>query len=255
MLSYAERAALQTNPIGKKLFELIDQKQSNLALSADVIHKDELLHLANTLGPKLCLLKTHLDIIEDADQSLIDELVRLSEQHQFLIFEDRKFADIGNTTRLQFEHGPFQISKWADMVNFHLIPGPGILDGLKAANGKAERGYIVLSKMSSAGHLFTDDYIKATVELAEKNPNDVIGFITQHKLINDPRFIHFTPGVKLQEGVDELGQRYRTPDIAIKEQGCDVIIVGRGIIAADDPVAEAEAYRKAGWVAYSNKTL
>lgn len=250
MLSYSKRAELQNNPVGKKLFQIIDQKQSNLALSADVIRKDELIALADLLGPKLCLLKTHLDIIEDADQHLIDVLVRLSQKHQFLIFEDRKFADIGNTTRLQFEHGPFQISKWADMVNFHLIPGPGILDGLKAANGKAERGYIVLSKMSSAGHLFTDDYVKATVELAENNPDDVIGFITQHKLIDDPRFIHFTPGVKLKEGVDELGQRYRTPEIAIKEQGCDVIIVGRGIIGADNPLAEAEAYRQAGWEAY-----
>lgn len=39
--------------------------------------------------------KTHIDIIEDFDQDLIHQLQQRSKEHDFLIFEDRKFADIG----------------------------------------------------------------------------------------------------------------------------------------------------------------
>ena len=56
--------------------------------------------------------------------------------------------------------------------------------------------------------------------------------------------------MKLKEGKDSLGQRYVTPQDVILENKSDVIIVGRGITKASDPVAEAELYRKAGYDAY-----
>lgn len=39
--------------------------------------------------------QTHCDIIDDFSQSFVDELVKLSKELDFVIFEDRKFADIG----------------------------------------------------------------------------------------------------------------------------------------------------------------
>lgn len=40
-------------------------------------------------------IQTHCDIIEDFTLEFADELVKLSKQLDFVIFEDRKFADIG----------------------------------------------------------------------------------------------------------------------------------------------------------------
>lgn len=254
-LTFLQRAELQRNPIGKKLFLLMDKKQTNLAISADVTSKKELIEIADKLGPKICVLKTHIDIVSDADSELTQTLQALSEKHQFLIFEDRKFADIGNTVRLQYEAGPFKISSWADMVNFHIISGPGILDGLKSAKSKPERGFIILSQMSSANNLLTPDYTKRTAEIAKNNTDDVFGFICINKISDDPRFLHLTPGVNLDTDPDNFGQQYRTPEKAIVEEGCDIIIVGRGIISAKNRLETAEQYRLAGWNAYKKSLI
>ena len=65
MHSYQQRANTCPSIAGKKLLQLMDNKKTNLALSADVTSAQELLQLAEQLGPEICLLKTHIDIIKD----------------------------------------------------------------------------------------------------------------------------------------------------------------------------------------------
>lgn len=248
-MSYAQRAALCTNPSSKKLLSLMDLKKTNLCVAADVTTKQALLQLADAVGPYICLLKTHIDIITDFDWDLIVQLQACAQKHNFLIFEDRKFADIGNTVQMQYRDGIYKIASWADMVNAHLVPGPGIIDGLQRIGLPLGRGLILLAQMSSKGSFATGDYTKQNVKAAEQYTDFVIGFIAREQVSEDPRMIHFTPGVQFDTKGDSLGQQYITPEYAIAH-GTDVIIVGRGIYQAADPAAMAMQYRDAGWEAY-----
>lgn len=247
---YSERAQACPSLIAKNLLQIMDTKKTNLALSADVTSSTALLKLADACGPEICMLKTHIDIIDDFTPSLTQQLRQLADHHQFIIFEDRKFADIGNTVKHQYAGGIYRIADWADVVNAHSLPGPGIIDGIAEVGRPKNRGLIMLAEMSSSGHLMSGDYQQATLKMAEQYPDFVIGFITQHALSADPHWINMTPGVKLQAGGDQLGQQYVTPEKAIIENGSDIIIVGRGILAADHPQIEAGKYREAGWNAY-----
>ncbi|KAK5636336.1 hypothetical protein RRF57_012048 [Xylaria bambusicola] len=91
-----------------------------------------------------------------------------------------------------------------------------------------------------------------------------MGFISQGTLNTEPddNFISMTPGVQLPpEGAEDemiagdgMGQQYNTPTKLIGDAGSDIIIVGRGILKAGAPRAEAERYRRRAWKAYLVRT-
>ena len=90
----------------------------------------------------------------------VHQLVDLSLKHKFLIFEDRKFADIGNTVKNQFNEGVYKISQWADIVNAHSISGDGCVKGLKESSNIENRGCLLIAQLSCKGNLIDDNYIK-----------------------------------------------------------------------------------------------
>lgn len=250
-LSFAERATVCLNPSAQRLCQLMAEKQTNLCLSADVSCAAELLNLADKVGDEICLLKTHVDILSDFTTDFIKQLQYLADKHQFLIFEDRKFADIAHTVKQQYAGGIYRIVDWADIVNAHTVPGPGVIQGLREVGLAKKRGLLLLAEMSSTGSLARGAYTEASVAMAEEYPDFVMGFITQHQLTENPGLLHMTPGVQSDSsGGDGLGQHYISPEQAITKNGTDIIIVGRGIYQADDPVASAQHYRNLAWKAY-----
>ncbi|XP_068152411.1 uridine 5'-monophosphate synthase [Drosophila tropicalis] len=259
-LTYENRSNLAKSAVAKRLFQLMASKQTNLCLSADVTKADDILDIADKCGPYICLLKTHIDIVEDFSDGFITNLQALAKRHNFLLLEDRKFADIGNTVSLQYGKGLYKISNWADLVTAHTLPGRSILQGLKAALGNAEagqeRGVFLLSEMSASGNLIDDKYKENSNKIATEGADIdfVAGIVCQSSnAFAFPGLIQLTPGVKIDESVDKLGQQYQTPELVIKERGADIGVVGRGIIQASDVQKAAITYRDRLWAAYKER--
>lgn len=233
------------HPIGKKLIEIALKKQSNLIVSADVITSSELISLAENVGPHIVALKLHTDIIKDFSFDMIHRLKEISKENDFLLFEDRKFGDIGNTQELQFKEGIYNIGSWADMITAHVIAGE---ESLKVFDNV---GVVAIAEMSSKGTLTDDYYIAKALNVAENAPN-VLGFVAQRKVSDN--LLLFTPGVNISSVGDTKGQQYNTPERVFQMYHTDFMIVGRGIYKAANAKSAAEEYQIIGWNAYL-KTL
>lgn len=201
-----------------------------------------MLDLAEKVGPNIVALKTHIDIITDFDQeNTILALKDIASKHNFLIMEDRKFADIGNTQELQFSYGTYKISNWADFVTSQVIGGYESLDCFRNV------GVVAIIGMSSKGTLTDQNYRDEATKIALSHPN-VIGGVSQNLLPSE--LLLFTPGVNLADKGDGKGQQYNTPEHVFKNLKTDFMIVGRGIYKSENPEQASLQYKIAGWNAY-----
>lgn len=252
-MDFLSRSKLAKNKMAAKLLQLMDMKETTLCLAADLTKADDILELADLAGPHIAVLKIHVDIIEDFSKDFIKNLKNLSEKHKFLIMEDRKFGDIGNTVSSQYSKGIYRISEWADLVTAHPVAGPGILDGLKEAlkNISDDRGVFLITEMSSKGTLTTGNYVQQSLAMAE-SCELVVGHVCQSKIFSNPELIQLTPGVKLAKASDDLGQQYNTPE-AVVNSGADLAVVGRGITEAGDKLRQVINYKNQLWSAYKNR--
>ncbi|KAG8221897.1 hypothetical protein J437_LFUL006715 [Ladona fulva] len=239
-LTYGERSAMAVNSVGKALFQLMEEKKTNLCVAVDVTTAEELLRIAAETGPYICLFKTHVDAVENFTESTAKSLLEIAQKEKFIILEDRKFADIGKTVSLQYGGGPMKIVTWADLVTCHSISGENAIIGLKSASKDLPRGCFLVAEMSSEGNLITPSYTKATLEMAEMHPEFVVGLVTQSIMKETScGLIQLTPGVRISSGsvhsifaTDGLGQRWSSPEDAVLTRGADIVVVGRGITEA-----------------------
>lgn len=259
-LSFQQRLDATEAPMTRKLMETILRKRSNLILSLDVEGINEFFDILEMTGPEIFMVKTHVDILENFRGDFVPRLKALAEKHDFIIFEDRKFADIGSTVRKQFRAGEFKIADWAEYVTVHMIVGEAILDGLFGDLEEPRAGFL-LARMSAKGNLISENYTRQVLDIGKKRQECVAGYIGHGANIDDiQRFkakipqnqLLLMPGVNLDTKGDGLGQQYLTVADAIAG-GADAIIVGRGIVAADDPATQARRYREAAWKAFEKK--
>ena len=246
------------NSLARTYMEVACRKQSLVVLAADLNTMAGLNALVDNVGPHIAALKTHVDLVDDWTAAGWSDFCAKAKGHDLLIFEDRKFADIGSISRGQMA-GDFDIRSWADIVTAHGISGPDIVDGLCAGWNDVGRegGVLLLAQMSSRGNLlglpgYTDEMVRAGVP----NPG-VFGFIGNgsraselaqlREKVGDRKLV-WTPGVNIAVGDGEMGQRYGNPRDAVMA-GSDGIIVGSGIYKSDQQGESAKAYADISWQA------
>jgi len=241
--------------MAKRYMTVACEKQSLVCLAADRNTMSGLFELLEQVGPHIAALKTHVDLIDDWSAEGWAKFCATAEEYNLLIFEDRKFADIGKISRSQMA-GIYDIRSWSNIVTAHLISGPDIVDGLQAAWHDVGRdgGVLLLAQMSSRGNLLTTDYRDSVVAKGAASAG-VLGFIGNgsrpeeleelRNKVGDGKMI-WTPGVNIAIGDGEMGQRYGDPREAVLA-GSDCIIVGSGIHRSDNPAAMAKQYAEASW--------
>ena len=258
---WGSRWSSTAHPLSHRFMEAAVEKQTLVVLAADLETIAELVQLINQVGPHIAALKTHVDMVEDYSKEAWGDVVQATHGHELLLFEDRKFADIGRVSQTQMG-GVYDIRSWADIVTAHRVSGPDIVDGIAAGWDEVQRigGIFLLAQMSSRGNLLTESYTDETISTGASSPH-VMGYIgngsspdevsSLREKVGEGKMI-WTPGVNLSAEEGILGQRYGHPSDAIKA-GSDAVIVGSGIHKSDDPVAAAKAYADATWSALKTR--
>ena len=252
---WGDRWTSSTSDIARKYMEVAFRKQSLVCLAADRRTMAGLFELIDSVGPYLAALKTHVDLIDDWTPEAWSDFCDRARAADLLIFEDRKFADIGKISRDQMA-GVYDIRSWSDLVTAHLISGPDIVDGLQAGWDDVGRsgGVLLLAQMSSRGNLLTANYTDEVVAKGKSHPG-VFGFIgngsspedlVELRLKVGSEKLIWTPGVNLTVGDGEMGQRYGHPRDAVLA-GSDCIIVGSGIHRSNNPTESAKQYAQSSW--------
>ena len=79
---------LQTN-ISKRLFQIVIRKRTTLCVNLLSCDFDEILKCANQIGPHICILGIHLDVLKPHDLEKLHVLRRIAQNHDFLLLDDR----------------------------------------------------------------------------------------------------------------------------------------------------------------------
>lgn len=225
----SRKVDMKTAPMSQKLMDIAKEKSTNLIVAVDIVDPKELLKVVLAVAPHICAVKLHLDIIEfGSDQAFSEfcaELASIKDTYNFLIIEDRKFADIGTIMALQIRRLP----AFVDIVTAHGITGSASIAELD----RCGKGLLLIHQLSSLNNLIDAKYSEQIVKMLPEHKN-IVGVISQTSV---PNYLTISPGINLEQQNDHAGQQYK------QSTNADLFIVGRGIYQAKDLAAAAVKYK------------
>jgi len=221
----------------EKFVKIVNEKCSNLVISLDFKDPYKILNCLDLVGPHICAVKLHLDIIDFAHYAncscFEDVFNKIKRKHNFMVIDDRKFADIPFIASKQFDQ--FNTHTYIDMVTVHGIMGHTLVEELEKRNV----GLLLVHQLSLEGNFLREPATYHIKDLATKYPN-VVGLISQEKILSS--HLTFQPGISFSKATDKMGQKYRQPSAS-----GDIFIVGRDIYESDDIVAKTIEYKTKCW--------
>lgn len=264
MFKYYDKTSpsLSTNKVATihttKLLKSLKRKKSNIIFSADLTTTTELISILKQVAPYIVAVKLHTDTLKDIPtEKFIRELKEISQFHNLLIIEDRKFTDIGSTLEKQLT-SQVNIASWADavtvfpcvtktgiqIINNHRI-SPIIIEQLSTYKKRNDNPYLSSYERDNTQEHYSFSSSRLINDLSIKQFH--LGTIGQKNTLH----WQFTPGISLSSKGDNLNQNYATPEQAVKN-GADFFIIGRAIYQTENPAETAKHYKLECWKAKLN---
>lgn len=225
--------------IANKIINIANHKKSNIVLSNDLNKMDTFFETLELLAPHICAVKTHVDIIEDYDESFITRINQLKQKYNFVIIEDQKYSDIATIVYKKYNKSIYKIKEWADIVTMHGLVGTESVKILTNDNVNI----LLVAQLSSKSSLIDEDYTEKVIKMGYNN--NVLGFISQKK-ISTYKFLYFTPGINIDNDNDGHDQIWNHPDILAKF-GSQFFIVGRSIYESNNCLEKTKQYKQICW--------
>lgn len=220
-----------------KILDLANRKQSNTIVALDNFSSlSDLESFVEKIHKKIVGIKIHRELFEDDFDA--KRVKALSTKFDVVVIADGKLCDIGEIARKKLEI----MKEWADAAICLAVAGEGLFEAARLA----QIPIIVLTDMSSKGHLF---HAGSSREEALRHRDVLGGLVTQIPFPQtEAPVLIFSPGINIHTAKDTINQQYRTPEKAVAT-GTHFQIVGRGISNEE----EAEVYRQRGYKAVSEK--
>jgi len=228
---------------------------AKLCVALDVPDSKTALDLAATLQGHVGFVKVGLELYCAEGPTIVTALAKLGVK----IFLDLKFHDIPNTVAAVSR---VVASLGVDILNLHASGGPEMmkacLDAVTDAAAKARVprprliAVTVLTSIDDAGfrHLSQNDNVTVRQQVSHlarmalaSGLDGVVASPQEIEAIRSvcgPEFLIVTPGVRSVGGLVGDQKRVATPFGAITA-GADILVIGRPITAAKDPLEAAKA--------------
>ena len=220
----------------------------DVIIAYDFSIKAQTLEFLDRFGTERPFVKIGMELTYSFGFEIVREIKAMGHK----IFLDLKLHDIPNTVKQAMKN----LAKLdVDIVNLHCAGGSTMMkaaiEGLHegAVNGKRPLciGVTQLTSTSQEAmekELLIERDLKEVViayaKLAKESGLDgVVCSVLEAKAIHEAcgeDFLTVTPGIRLATDSKDDQKRVATPEVA-KEEGCDLIVVGRSITKSADPLA------------------
>lgn len=233
------------------------RKNNDVIIACDFSSRDETMEFLKKFGDRRPYLKIGMELFYSEGMDLVDELKARGHK----IFLDLKLHDIPNTV----EHGMAALAEHeVDMCNVHVAGTVKMMEaavrGLaRKSKNNAEKKPGERPLIIGVTQLTSTDQRELEDELMIRGPMEeiVAHYSGQAKLagldgvvcspleapaVHDRSgedFLTVTPGIRLAGDSPEDQKRITTPSQA-RDLGADMIVVGRSITAASDPLSAYE---------------
>jgi orotidine-5'-phosphate decarboxylase len=221
--------------------------ENPVIVALDLSSGEDAVRLARSVAPHVGAFKVGLELLSGPGPVLVSAIAELGKP----VFCDAKLHDIPNTVERAAANLARAGARW---ITAHAAGGPAMIDGAVrgARRGGSGTGILcitVLTSLSSAdlAAVGSGDSIGRQVARMARLARDgeAEGVVCSVKELGDvaqvaPDLLRVTPGIRPAGASSDDQARVATPEQAL-QRGADLVVIGRPITAAPDPVEAAAA--------------